>query len=842
VQAVIIAGGEGTRLRPLTSTTPKPLLPVANRPMIARVVDLLVASGITDIIVTVAYLGSAIRTYLGDGSDWGATIRYLQEERPLGTAGAVANARRLLEDTFIVLSGDVVTSVDLTAARRFHEQRDALATMVLTTVADPTEFGVVATEDSGAVARLLEKPSWGEVFTDTVNTGIYVLEPEVLDRIPQGRAVDFSEEVFPRILEERGALFGWVADGYWADVGTFAGFHQTHHDVLDGRAGIEPAGFEVAPGVFLGQRSTVDASAVIEGPCLIGDDVRIGRDARLGPYTVVGHNVRIGEGAELDGAIVFDHAWIAEGARIGRAIVGRGVDLRRRASIGEGVVLGDGALVGRDAVVRPDVKVYPGKTVDPLATVSTSIVWENGAGRTVFGPVGISGLANVDINPELATRIAMALASQLPPHGAVIAARDTSRAARIIKRAMMVGFNAVGLEVWDLEATTTPVLRYAVAATDAVAGIRVALDATDPQALTIELLGSTGADLTASERRKVERALEREEFRRVSASEIGDLLTMAHATERWKAGVTGLLDLERIRKRRFKAVLDYSYGVVASSFPHVVATLQLEALATRAFASTARLITLRPETQLDELAHLVRAAKADLGAIIDPGGERVTLADAEGRPVPIAGLAYLLAEHLVATGRITRLVASAAVASSVAEVARRLGIDFAWCGLARADLAAAVADHPGTLAIGHGGLVFYSECQSSSDAAVTLGLALEALAAQQIDLATVIERTPPETTLADGVPVPYGLLGATMRALRALAEAHHPTELVATDGLRAQFGDRYWLLAPDPQEPVVNVVVGAQDPEAARADLAMLRGEVATRRDEAALHHRRGSN
>lgn len=840
MQAVIIAGGEGTRLRPLTSTTPKPLLPVANRPMIARVVDLLVANGIDDIIVTVAYLGSAIRTYLGDGTDWGARIRYLQEESPLGTAGAVRNARHLLEDTFIVLSGDVVTTVDLEAARRFHHERGASATMVLTTVPDPTEFGVVATEDSGAVTRLIEKPSWGEVFTDTVNTGVYILEPSVLDRIPANRAVDFSEEVFPQILDDRGALFGYVADGYWADVGTFSGFHQTHHDVLDGRAGIAPSGFELAPGVYVGDRSTIDPSALLEAPCIVGNDVRIGPGSRLGPYTVVGHGVRVGSDVHLDGTIVFDHAWIADGARLGRAIVGRGVDIRRRVNVHDGAVLADGVLVGRDAVVRADIRVYPGKTVDPLATVANSIVWESGASRTVFGPLGISGLANVDINPEMATRIAMALASQLP-NGAVLAARDTSRAARIIKRAMMVGFNAVGLDVWDLEATTTPVLRHAVAATDAVAGVRVALDADDPQALTIELLGAEGADLVATERRKVERALEREEFRRVSASEIGDLVMVSHATDRWKAAVTALLDIERIRERAFKLVLDYSYGVVASSLPQAIASFHADVLATHAYPSTARLIRLRLEEQIAELGRLVRGAKADLGAIVNAGGERLLLTDARGRVVPIAGIATILAEHLVATGKVRRLVASAAVASSVADTARALGIEFAWCGLSRADLAAAVADAPGTLAIGHSGLVFYSGCASSSDAAVTLGLILEALATTGTDLAHVIDRTPAETTVAEAVPVPYAVLGATMRGLRTFAEEQGPVELVATDGLRAQFQDRFWLLSPDPQEPVVTVIVGAADPEVAKDDLAVLRTAVAARRDEA-TQGRKGSN
>jgi len=188
MQAVIIAGGEGTRLRPLTSTTPKPMLPIANKPMIGHVIELLAAHGVTDIIVTVAYLGNAIRNYLGDGSEFGVSVRYLQEETPLGTAGAVAHARHLVRGTFLVLSGDVLTDINLGEAIQFHQHRNAKATMVLTAVDAPTEFGIVATDATGRVEQLIEKPTWGEVFTDTVNTGIYVLEPEVLDTIATDRS------------------------------------------------------------------------------------------------------------------------------------------------------------------------------------------------------------------------------------------------------------------------------------------------------------------------------------------------------------------------------------------------------------------------------------------------------------------------------------------------------------------------------------------------------------------------------------------------------------------------------------------------------------------------------
>ena len=194
-----MAGGEGTRLRPLTSNQPKPMLPMANRPMMEHVVTLLRQHGFTDIVVTVAFMANAIRNYFGDGSEFGVDIVYATEESPLGTAGSVLNARQHLDERFLVISGDVLTDIDLSAVIDHHEQKGAMATLALKAVEDPLEFGIVITREDGSIERFLEKPTWGQVFSDTINTGIYVLEPEIFDFIEAGRPVDFSGEVFPAV-------------------------------------------------------------------------------------------------------------------------------------------------------------------------------------------------------------------------------------------------------------------------------------------------------------------------------------------------------------------------------------------------------------------------------------------------------------------------------------------------------------------------------------------------------------------------------------------------------------------------------------------------------------------
>jgi mannose-1-phosphate guanylyltransferase / phosphomannomutase len=324
MKAVIMAGGEGTRLRPLTSNAPKPMMPIANAPMMEHIVALLRQHGFDDIVVTVAFMANHIRNYFGDGSELGVRMVYATEETPLGTAGSVLNARDELDERFLVISGDVLTDIDLAAIARFHEERGALATIGLTPVENPLEFGIVITRDDGSIERFLEKPTWGQVFSDTINTGIFVLEPEIFDYIQPGRSVDFSSEVFPRLLDDSRPLYGAVVEGYWEDVGTLEAYVRAHKDVLDGRVEVEIPGFEISDGVYLGEGADIHPNARIEGPVIIGDYCRVEGNARLGEYTVLGTNVRVRAGADLQRAVIHDNTYIGESVRLrGTTVAGR---------------------------------------------------------------------------------------------------------------------------------------------------------------------------------------------------------------------------------------------------------------------------------------------------------------------------------------------------------------------------------------------------------------------------------------------------------------------------------------------------------------------------------------
>src|SRR5579871_7044527 len=239
MKAVVMAGGEGSRLRPLTVTRPKPMVPIVGRPVMEHILNLLKTHGITDVVVTVQYMASAIEDYFGDGSQFGMNIAYSREEVPLGTAGSVKNAEELLDEPFLVISGDALTDFNLTEIINFHNERKAMATITLAHVPNPLEFGVIITDDRGHITQFLEKPSWGEVFSDTINTGIYVLDPKIFSYFEKDKQFDFSQELFPMMLRKGDPIYGYIASGYWCDVGNLAEYMRANADALTGKVEIE---------------------------------------------------------------------------------------------------------------------------------------------------------------------------------------------------------------------------------------------------------------------------------------------------------------------------------------------------------------------------------------------------------------------------------------------------------------------------------------------------------------------------------------------------------------------------------------------------------------------------
>src|SRR4051795_6615868 len=512
MRAVVMAGGEGTRVRPMTAHQPKPLLPVVNRPIMEHVLRLLKRHGFDETVVTVQFLASLIRTYFGDGEELGMDPCYATEETPLGTAGSVKNAEAALkDDAFVVISGDALTDIDLGAVVRAHKDRGALVTVCLKRVPDPLEFGIVITDEEARIERFLEKPTWGQVFSDTVNTGIYVMEPEVFEHVAKHESVDWSGDVFPALVAMGAPVFGYVAEGYWEDVGTHESYVRAQADVLNRQVQVDIDGFEVAPGIWIGEGADVDPEAVLKGPLCIGDYAKVEAGAELREFSVLGNNVVVKGGAFLDRAVVHDNVFIGPQASLRGCVIGKNSDIMRSARVEEGAVVGDECVVEEEAYLSSGVKVYPFKTIEAGAVVNTSVIWESRGSSSLFGPRGVSGMVNVELTPEYVVRLASAYATTLRKGSVVTTSRDASRAARAFKRAVIAALTSSAIDVRDLEATPPPVTRLAAIRDGSAGGVMFRTTPGVPDSVDIVFLDASGADLSSSAQRRLERILQRGE-------------------------------------------------------------------------------------------------------------------------------------------------------------------------------------------------------------------------------------------------------------------------------------------------------------------------------------------
>ncbi len=824
MKAVILAGGEGTRLRPLTSNQPKPMMPIANVPMMEHIVKLLARHGFDDIVVTVAFMANHIRNYFGDGSEFGVRMRYATEEAPLGTAGSVRNAMDELDETFLVISGDVLTDVDLGAVVAQHETQQAFATIALKRVDNPVDFGIVITRPDGQIERFLEKPTWGEVFSDTINTGIYVLDPGVFDFIPEGEVVDFSGDVFPEVLEQGLPLLGTVVDGYWEDVGTLESYRTAHEDLLDGKAGVEHPGFQLRERVWIGEGVEISPDAILNGPLLIGDNSRVEGGAVLGAYTVLGADVVVKADAHIERSVVHDHCYIGHSTRLRGAVVGRANDIREHAHIEEGVVIGDECFVGARAIVNPGVKIYPFKSVEGGALVTSSIVWESKGARTLFGRRGVRGLANVDITSEVAVRLAMAYGTALKKGSVVCTSRDTSRVARALKRAIIAGLNLSGVHVMDLELSTVPVNRFHVRSERTQGGISVRLAPDDPDSVEIRFLDEDGADLDEQQQRKLERLLYREDFRRAFAGEIGDITFPPRALEFYTAALESSVDSVRVRSRSFKVVLDYSFGATSIVMPHVLSKIGASVLAVNPYAATVGATIDDLDTRVKALGDLVRTSGSDLGFVFDPDGETSVIIDDEGVALTSDQALLVIVDLVCSTREHARIALPVSVSREAERIAQRHGATVTWTKLSAAHLME-VAQRKGIdLAASQEGGFIWPAFLPAYDAAATLTHLLDLLARDGRSLSTILAGVPESHIVHESVPTPWERKGAVMREMVERAK-DHPTVLV--DGVKILYPDGWALVLPDPEIAVTHIWADAVSEAEARRLVAIHAGQVA---------------
>ena len=811
MRAVVMAGGEGSRLRPLTINRPKPMVSIVDRPCLGHIFELLKRHGITDAFVTLQYLASVIQDAYGDGGSVGMRLRYSIEETPLGTGGSVRQIGDALgTEPFLVISGDALTDIDLSAVIAFHRERNAAVTLCLKHVADPLEYGVVITNGEGRITKFLEKPSWGEVFSDTINTGIYVIDPRVLQRYEVGASFDFSKDLFPQLLAEGEPMYGYVADGYWTDVGTIAEYVRANADVLQGKVKVEPIGREIQPGVFADGDVEIDPSALLIGPLFLGEGTRIGGRAQIVGPTVLRDYVVVEPGAILDRSIVWRNSYIGERAEVHGAIVGRQCALKARVVLEEGSVVADHSIVGEGARIRAQVKIWPDKQIESGAVVGSSLIWGAQGRRALFGRFGVTGVVNVDLTPELAAGLGAAYASTLPPGTTVTMNRDQHRTSRMLKRALMSGAVASGVHVADLGQLPIPIDRFETRQLGAAGGIHVRISPFDDRVCDIKFFDQQALDMGKPQERRVENVFFREDFRRVTYDDVGRIFDAPRIGEAYVEAFQGeVVHKREIADGRFKIVVNYSHGTGAQYLPQLLNTLGVEVVAINAVVSEnvgARSLE-QFQQEMRELAAITSTLRASFGVTIDAGGEKVFFVDDRGR---IAEDRHFLTAFISLVARTSPGViavpvfAPASIETTVAETGGRV---LRVRASAEAQMRFASREHPQLVADALGGFIF-PRFHPSFDGLFAVVRLLELLAVQKVSLADLIDRTPPPQMARLKVACPWEEKG---RVMRLLAQEPATERTKQVDGVKHVYDGEWVLVLPSADLPLFDVWAEARD-------------------------------
>jgi mannose-1-phosphate guanylyltransferase/phosphomannomutase len=806
IKAVVMAGGEGSRLRPLTSQYPKPLVPVAGTPVIEHILRLLRDHGITQVILTLQYLGAEIRNRLGDGSDLDMEIEYVVEDRPLGTAGSVRNAAHLLHDTFLVISGDALTDIDLTWVLAEHRRRESHASIVLKSVPNPLEYGVVVTEADGRVNRFLEKPSWGEVFSDHANTGIYVIEPSVLEHIKPDVSVDWSQDVFPRMLRRKEPLYGIVAEGYWCDIGSIQSYMQANWDALEGHVRCHIPGRREG-NVWIGEGVEFGIGVQLEGPAFIGDEVKLKAGAFINGHAVIDKYAIVDDNAKVSNTVVWPHSYIGENCRLRQSIVCRNVTIKNGSLLEENTVIGDDCVIGHGSRIRSGVKIWPHKEIEPGSTVNESVIWAGEWRRGLFSSYGMGGLINVELTPEFCARLGAAFAATMPRNATIAVARDHARSSRMIKRAMVSGLISAGATVRDLNELPVPITQYATRGGHCDAGVHVLVSPLDQRSADIRFFDSDGLQIDKRAERKFENLFFREDFRRAAFYEMGDIEHLDPQGD-YCRHLMDSVDAAAIRSAGFRVLIDYDFSQASMVLPGILDDLGVTAIPLNAGLNE------QPHHQRvpDETALVSRTVNADVGCMISPTAERITFIDDEGKVLtPYETFAILVTWWMKTHPGI--VLAPASTPQWIASLVEQSGGTFTPTpGEASAVLRASAAPSTCLAGDGEGGFI-WPYFFGAYDAMYTLVKLLEMRAVYQVPLSEMRRQLPVSTYITATEFCPWEAKGKVMRRL---LEDHDGRAVDLVDGLKVFVDGGFVLVRPDPDEPAYHVVASVNDEEMGR--------------------------
>ncbi|MFH1452407.1 MAG: sugar phosphate nucleotidyltransferase [Armatimonadota bacterium] len=818
MKAVVMAGGEGSRLRPLTSNRPKPLVPVANIPVMEYIINLLRENGIIEIVVTLHYLADEIITYFGDGSSFGVQIVYSIEDEPLGTAGSVKKVEKYFDDTFLVISADALTDIKLEEVIKFHREKKSIATIALQRVSNPVEFGIVITSEEGKIEKFVEKPSWGEVFSDTINTGIYILEPEIFDYMERNKYYDFSQNVFPTILEDNKCVYGCVVDGYWCDIGNIQQYVRANEDMLKDKIKAEIAGSKHKEKIWTGEGTQIHPSANIKGPAVIGSDCVIGPDVFIGEDVVIGNNCIIEESAHLDRVIIWNNVYIGKKSRLNKCIICQGNVIKPSVSVGEGAVIGDKCFIGEGSAISPQVKIWPGKHVEPGASVSMSIVWGSKWPGTLFSTNGVQGLANIELTPEFAMKLGSAFAAYLEKGALVTTSRDDHKASRMLNRSIICGLISVGVNVADLRVMPAPISRYIVGSGEAKGGVHVKISSDNPQTFIIQFFDETGINVDRGKERKIENAFFREDFPLTSVDEIGRIDFPSRIVDRYIQAYMKLLNIESISEKKFKIVIDHAYGNSSTILPLLLGRLGCETITLNSYLDIEKGMEVQAEKgkYLGQLSNIVKTLNADMGIWIGWNAEKIVLVDEKGTIIQNENLLALMSKLIIESASPEVIAVPINSPSIIDKMAKEKN-----CKVIRTktderslmNVASIGKDKIYFAGDIYGGFIF-PNFHPSFDAIFSFAKILELMAGVPDGISGIYEKIPHFDLVYKTAECVQQFKGKVMRQL---VEISKNKDIELLEGIKIYFPDGWINIIPDPAEPVLHLYAEGATSELAQS-------------------------
>lgn len=810
MKAIVLAGGLGTRLHPLTVNLPKPMVPVVNRPLMSYVIELLAQNGFNDISVLLYYQPDVIRNYFGDGKQFGVKLTYVEAQKDFGTAGAVKFACKNMREPILVISADILSDINLAAAVEYHKKKRSFATLVLTRVKNPLPYGIVITHFNGRIKKFLEKPSWSEVFSDTINAGIYILDPRVLDYIPENKSFDFSHDLFPCLLQEKKPIYGYVAKGYWEDIGKLEDYVRCNTDALKGKIDLKPAGKNFSGNNFnLEAGSTVAKSAHLEGAGLLGKGTVVGDNAFI-INSAIGKNCRIGADTYIKECILWDGVEIKSGAKLERAVIGNNVKIGAGSTLEEGVVVGNEAEIGRDTHLKPYIKIWPRKVIESGSTVSRNVIWRERWSKSIFGPYGVTGVGNVEITPQFAVALGAAYGSVLGKGARITCSRDSHKASRMIYRALVSGLLSAGVDVSNLEMVPIPVNRYELRCLKSKGGFHIRKSPFDPDIIDIKFFDPDGMDISSASEKKIERLFFAEDFAQVPLKDCGELTYPFHrVAEEYKADLLRCLDQKAIRSSRLKVVIDYAYGSAVQIFPAILGELGLDVVALNAYIDETKIT--KDQTAFNEsqqqLTKIVKSVDADFGVMLDTGGEKIFLCDHRGHMLDGNQTLGVMLQIILMTKKHAAVALPIQESSAFDKLAKKMGGRVVRSkNTMRGMMECAASRKISLLGESFGGFIF-PDFMPAFDAILSTCKLIEFFAKNRTHLADLAQKVPPVALRHQEIHCFSESKGRVIRKLIDQMKGQAKTELV--DGVKFWQGESWVLVLPDSLRPVMHLYAEA---------------------------------